>query len=69
MLTDGVDNFLQDLADKHENNLYLLGQRTAVVDTKTANEIKVMLVKVADMLDISGLEDEAGEVDNLINAI
>lgn len=59
-LSDGVENLLQGIADKHEEHLYLLKQRV-----KTAGVLE-RLAKLANKLDKEGLYNEANTIDEVI---
>lgn len=60
--SDGVQNLLQSIADKHEEHVYLLQQRAK---TKGAGML-VKLYKLAHNLDKDGLYTEASEVDAIM---
>jgi DNA-binding ferritin-like protein len=63
-LSDGVQNMLQGIADKHEEHLYLLQQRN-----KSAGSIISKLVKVANSLDKRGKYSEAEKIDEMIKSL
>lgn len=60
--SDGVENMLQGIADKHEGHLYLLQQRN-----RTASAKIVALVKMANKLDAAGEFQLANSIDELIS--
>lgn len=61
--TNGIDNLLQGIADKHEEHLYLLQQRAM---PKEAMSVGARLYKVAYALDKRGMYSEAKEIEELM---
>lgn len=61
--TDGLEDMLQGLANKHEEHLYLLQQRN-----RSAAVIS-RLTKIASDLDTKGLYSEADEIDKVIKSL
>ena len=62
--SDGVENMLQGIADKHEGHLYLLQQRN-----KTAAAKIGALIKMANKFDAEGNFELANQIDEIINAL
>jgi DNA-binding ferritin-like protein len=62
--SDGVENMLQGIADKHEGHLYLLQQRS-----KTAMAKISTLMKMANKFDATGEFELANQIDEIINIL
>lgn len=64
--TDGLENLLQSIADKHEEHLYLLGQRAKVHESDLALQ---ELLKLGNSLDQKGYYEYADEVDDIFKIL
>lgn len=62
--SDGVQNMLQGIADKHEGHLYLLQQRN-----RTASKVVNVLTKFAFDMDRAGRFSEADKIDAMIQSL
>lgn len=65
ILTDGVDNLLQGIADLHESHTYLLQQRT----NEKRGTMLVKLYKLAYTLDKKGHYSEADEIEAAMKSL
>lgn len=64
--TDGMEDMLQGIANKHEEHLYLLQQRNR---TAGGNNMLAKLYKLAYHLDQKGLYDEAQAIEEVMSTM